>query len=149
MDYIIYTDGSCKEQTNRAASSYIIRTKSKFIKTDVCAFIGVYIFDAELKAVAMSLRELLNEVKLVCGDSVVVNIDSMDVIDYCRSVHDGKKVQYTSSYKDLINSINSIRRAGARVRFRKVHAHKEEMNTNKFVDRLAKCGIKHLDLCMR
>lgn len=149
MEYIIYTDGSCKEQANRAASSYIIRTKGKLIKVDVSAFIGVYIFDAELNAVSMALKALIKEVSLNKGDSIVVNIDSMDVIDYCRSIHDGRKVQYTRSFRDLSSSISTIKKNNVNIRFKKVHAHKDGMNTNKFVDRLAKCGVKHLDLCMR
>lgn len=48
MNYIIYTDGSCKPDMERAAYSYIIRTKKKCVKIGYASYDGRHILGAEI-----------------------------------------------------------------------------------------------------
>lgn len=149
MEYTVYTDGSCQSSYSRAASSYIIRTDNKFVHTDVKAFATVYILEAELYAIIAALNHLLHDTKIKKGDTVVVCVDSMEAVKQCRAILNREWTKNTSVTGELVSIIRQVQSVGVTLRFKKVHAHKDTMNSNKFVDRLAKCGLKHSDICMR
>lgn len=149
MDYMIYTDGSCRSDRKKAASSYVIRTNNTYIHSDVHAFATVYILEAELLAIASAINYLIKSKHLTSNDTVTVCVDSMEAIRHCKEVYNNVWTRTTSVTRELTVAINKFKLTGATIRFKKVHAHKNAMNTNKFVDRLAKCGIKHFDICMR
>lgn len=147
MDYIIYTDGSCGNTGSKAASAYIIMTKNNYVASDAQTFSSIYILEAELKAVLMSLRQLKNRVTLTAEDNIVIYIDSVNALEYCRGIILGNAPSArTVLYKNLSRVIKDYIKSGANLEFKKVHAHKKEMNPNKFADKLARSAIQHSDV---
>lgn len=149
MEYTVYTDGSCRSDRKKAASSYVIRTNDLYIHSDVHSFTTVYILEAELSAISSAVTYLVKNKRLNKGDVVTVCVDSIEAIKHCKDVMNNVWTRSTSVSRELTVSLNKFKLTGATIRFKKVHAHKTVMNSNKFVDRLAKCGIKHFDICMR
>lgn len=150
MNYVAHTDGSCKKDIGRAASAYIIVTKDKLIHNDVYVLSTIYILDAELYAIVKVLECFATMVDLKEGDRVVIKVDSMYAIKLCRNILcDRETLEYNAYSNDIKKYISIIKSKKVWIEFKKVRAHVNKMNMNKFVDRLAKCGVKNYEMLMR
>lgn len=151
MEYTIYTDGSCDKKASKSAAAYFIRTSTKFINAEVSAFTSIFILEAELFAIIDSINFLLKNCNIGSDDKITIYIDSKYAIDFCKSVINGEATDSSNFivYNQVMDVLYQLVNTGAKLSLRKVKAHMDEMNTNKFVDRLAKLGIKYNRVVMR
>lgn len=146
MNYIIYTDGSCKPDMERAAYSYIIRTKKKCVKIGYASYAGRHILGAEISAVREAIRYLVSTKRLTNEDTVKFFIDSLFTLKAYSAIIKGFDLP-EGVRPELVESARPIVKAavdtGAKLYFNKVDAHQDEFNTNKVCDSLAKLALSY------
>lgn len=146
MDYIVYTDGSCRIDLRKASYSYIIRTKKTCVNVKYCSYAGECILDAEITAVREAISYLLESNRLVKGDSVKFFIDSLYALKAYDSVLKGKELP-NKVKPELMETasilVKRVANMGIKLIFTKIDAHQTKFNTNKACDSLAKIALSY------
>lgn len=144
MKYVVYTDGAGSIERKMIGCSYLILTETRYISSDS---ISVKNLDnptyAETISVGLAAAYLLDNVELSSADIVEFNIDCLSTIDFYRAyVNNNNAVR--SRIKQIVNSVAIVRQLTEKctVRFQKVRAHKNTINPNTYVDRLAKLAVR-------
>lgn len=146
MNYIVYTDGSCKPSINKASGAYIIRTKDTCVKIGYFSFPGKHILEAEMVAVKEAIKYLTESGRLTEEDTVKFFIDSLDTLKMYMAILRDKEVENRSKWayiKDVEKAVREIRDTGAKIYFNKIDAHQDKFNTNKACDSLAKLALQY------
>lgn len=146
MNYIVYTDGSCRPEIGRAAYSYIIRTKKTCVNVGYSSYVGRHILEAEITAVREAIRYLVDNKRLTDGDTVKFFIDSLYTLKAYSCVLKGKELPSRVKPEIMDESrilVGQAVEAGAKLYFNKVNAHQDKFNTNKACDSLAKIALNY------
>lgn len=147
MLYEVYTDGANASVNEKlSGSSYLILCDDNYVTSSSSKLIGVanptY---AETIAVGLASRYLLENADIKPEDTVRFNIDCKSTVEFCdRYVTQLSKDTVPSKLKAVVASINIIRELSKKcsVQFRTIRGHKDFLNPNTFVDRLAKLAIR-------
>lgn len=142
--YNVYTDGAGSNINNSAGSSYCIITDYNFIGSGFAKKDGVdNPTHAETIAVGLALAYLDKYTELSDSDIVYVNTDCLAVISFCKQ-YIGNNDNVRSNIPEVRATITIVRGVSkkCRLRFRKVKGHKDFINPNTYVDRLAKLAIR-------
>lgn len=146
MNYIIYTDGSCKPDVGKASYSYIIRTDKTCVKIAYSCYYGDHILDAEIAAVRESLRYMVENRRLNNGDKVKFFIDSLFTLKAYSALFKGEPLP-DDVKPELVDSaipiLKDAMKTGAKFYFNKIDAHQDKFNTNKVCDCLAKLALTY------
>ena len=139
MVYHVYTDGSCNAETYVSASAYLIITKTAFICSDTEVFRCKTATLVELKAISLALKALKEKVVLTEEDRIVIWTDSMASM-YLLKGRDYEKVQLHKENPIVIDALDTYAKTKelCKCELKKIEAHKDNLNPNKTVDRLAK-----------
>lgn len=144
MRYIVYTDGAYSQNKELGGSSYLIITDTHYISSDSTTLLKISNpTNAETVAVGSAAAYLLDVVKITNEDVVEFHIDCLSTVTFCN-----KNVNMTgkvfSNNPKVVAAVKDIRRLAkvCKVTFEKVRGHKNIMNPNTVVDRLAKLAIR-------
>ena len=144
MQYNVYTDGAGSNINNSVGSSFCIITDTVFVGSGFVKKVGIdNPTHAETIAVGLALTYLNKYTELGPDDIVYIHTDCLAVIKFCSSYmdnNDGVK----SNIPEVRSTISIIRGINkkCRLRFKKVRGHKDYINPNTYVDRLAKLAIR-------
>ncbi len=146
MRYFVYTDGAGSNDANKVAASYLVYTSDTFIDKDFKSIDGITNpTHAETIAVGLVSGLLTEMFNLTKDDLVEFNIDCVSTIEFC--IKYGIKEPDATIYSKerlVVMSIMLLRKLceQCNVRIYKVRAHKNIINPNSYVDRLAKLGVR-------
>lgn len=144
MKYTIYTDAAASEPKNISGCSYLILTDDSYIHSDSIRIRGLTNpKQAETISIGLAAAYLIDNVEMKDEDVVEFNVDSFSAIEFCSdALKDDRTI--VCSAKQVVNSIKILRQLNDRctINFQKVRGHKERINPNTFVDRLAKIAIR-------
>lgn len=144
MRYTVYTDGARSIEKQVVGCSYLILTETDYISSDAVKLKGIANpTQAETISVGLAAAYFIDNIELNTDDIVEFNIDCASTIEfYNKYVSDTGKVR--TNVKAVVNSVFVLRQLNAKctVRFQKVRGHKNVINPNTFVDRLAKLAIR-------
>lgn len=144
MKYVIYTDAAASANMNLIGCAYLILTDDSYIASE-----SVKITDnsnptyAEVVSVGLAAAYMLDNVELAADDSVTYYSDCLSAVEFCRAhMNNGEIIKCSSTI--VRNSIKVTRLLGSKckVAFQKVHGHKNTLNPNTVVDRLAKLPLR-------
>lgn len=144
MRYIVYTDGAYSQNKELGGSSYLIITDTHYISSDSTTLLKISNpTNAETVAVGSAAAYLLDVVKITNEDVVEFHIDCLSTVTFCNKnvIMTGKVF---SNNPKVVAAVKDIRRLAkvCKVTFEKVRGHKNIMNPNTVVDRLAKLAIR-------
>lgn len=145
MKYIVYTDAAASVPKDISGCSYLILTDSLYIHSDSIRVRGLTNpKQAETISIGLAAAHLIDNVKLEAGDTVEFNVDSFSAIQFCSDALADHSSIVMCGAKQVINSIKVLRLLDDKcnINFQKVRGHKERINPNTFVDRLAKIAIR-------
>lgn len=143
MLYTVYTDGAGNDVANVAGCSYCILTDKDFIQSGCTRLVDMCNpTHAETIAVGLALNSLLSAVDITDKDTIHINTDCLAVVDFCNSYADNNdsirsNIPAVRSTIKVVREVNKL----CTLKFRKVKAHKNFLNPNTYVDRLAKLSI--------
>lgn len=144
MTYTVYTDGAYSEVKKVVGSSFLIITEDTFIACDsVRVETDASPTQAEMFAVGLACAYLIDNCNIEKDDEVIFNIDSLYTVKMCNEYKESFKGKYIK-YKVEKNSLTAIQQLArlCNVEIRKVRGHKDKLNSNMFVDRLAKVAVR-------
>ena len=144
LQYNIYTDGAGSNTNNCVGSSYCIITDCIFIGSGFTKIEGLdNPTHAETIAVGLALAYLDSYTRLSPDDIVYVNTDCLAVIKFCNDYMNNDNSVRTKipEVRATIAVVRGVAKK-CRLRFRKVKGHKDQINPNTHVDRLAKLAIR-------
>ena len=147
MLYEVYTDGANGTVEDKiSGASYLILCDDNYVTASSKKLIEIanptY---AETIAVGLASRYLLENKKLTPKDTVRFNIDCKSTVEFCNKyILQDKSSTIPSRVKAVIASVTIIRKLSeiCPVQFRRIKGHKDFLNPNTFVDRLAKLAIR-------
>lgn len=144
MRYTVYTDAAASVPKNISGCSYLILTEDSYVHSDSIRVNGLTNpKQAETISIGLAAAYLIDNVTIENDDVVEFNVDSFSAIQFCgEALNQDRKV--TCSARQVVNSIKVLQRLNkkCKLNFQKVRAHKERINPNTFVDRLAKIAIR-------
>lgn len=144
MRYLVYTDGAGSLAFNTIGCSYLILTDSTYISSESVQLGGLdnptY---AETISVGLASAYFIDNIKLEPTDVIEFNIDCASTISFYNRYIDNSK-EVSSKIQSIQGSVTIVRQLSSmcRVRFQKVKGHKNVINPNTYVDRLAKLAIR-------
>lgn len=144
MKYIIYTDAAASKPKNILGCSYLILTEATYIDSDSIKIDGnTNPKQAETISIGLAAAYMLDNVELSKEDVVTFYVDSFSAIEFCEDALKSNRTIPCGEIK-VVNSMKVLRRLAkqCQVGFQKVHGHKERLNPNTVVDRLAKLAIR-------
>lgn len=145
MRYIVYTDGAFSQDVNIGGASFLIITETDFIGADSITLKAINSpTNTETVAIGLAAKCLLKSVHINEDDIIEFHTDSQFTMDfYLKHLKPGVTDFYSRNSR-VIESIKRIRKLSriATVEFEKVKAHKDKLNPNMVVDRLAKIAIR-------
>ena len=144
MRYTIYTDGAYSAPKKIAGCSYLILTDMEYVTMESKGILAVVnSTQAETVSIGLAAAYLIDKIELNEDDEVVFNTDCASAIEFYRDyINNSGRVK--SNIKEVINSVFIVRYLNkkCKVSFAKVKGHKNFMNPNTYVDRLAKIAIR-------
>lgn len=144
MRYTVYTDGAGSNEKNVAGCSYLILTETDYITSESVSLDGVTNpTHAETISVGLAAAYFIDNVDIHKNDVIEFNLDCISSIEFYNSyLKNNDKVK--SNVKAVVNSVFIVRKLSTKctVRFQKVRGHKDMINPNTYVDRLAKLAIR-------
>lgn len=143
MFYSVYTDGAGSDVNNVVGCAYCILTDTTFIQAGCTKLSGMCNpTHAETISVGLALSHILSNIELKPEDTIQINTDCMAVVNFCES-YIGNNDPIRSNVSQVRSTIKVLRAATnqCNIRFRKVKAHKNFLNPNTYVDRLAKLAM--------
>ena len=144
MTYTVYTDGAYSEVKKVVGCAYLITTDKTFVSCDsVRVETESSPTQAEMLAVGLACAYFIDNCNLSEEDEIVFNIDSLYAVKLCneyKSSFKGKYIKYEVDKRTLklLQKLSKI----CKVEIRKVKGHKDKLNSNMFVDRLAKVAVR-------
>lgn len=144
MKYIVYTDAAVSPNNGLSGCGYCILTDDTYIASDsVRVTQTTNPTHAEVVSIGLAAAHLLDEVNLQGGDLIEFNSDCLSAVEFCKKYARGNA--YVPCSAEVVrNSMAIVRRLARKycVEFHKVHGHKDKLNPNTFVDRLAKLPVR-------
>lgn len=144
MKYLIYTDAAASAQKHISGCAYIILTESMYITSDSVKVVHTYNPTyAEVVSIGLAAAYLIDNMDISADDLVIINSDCLSAVEFCRS-HMQTTGGVNCSARVVQNSIVVLRKLNnkCRVKFQKVHGHKDVLNPNMIADRLAKLPLR-------
>lgn len=144
MIYTVYTDAAASAEKKRSGCAYVIFTDKQFVVADSVRVDLTYKpTHAEIIAIGLAAAKFIDKINVKPGDVVQINSDCMFAVDLCRQLMDNDAPVHIKS-PAVKNSIQVLRQLYQKcnVTIHKVHGHKDVVNPNMFVDRLAKLPIR-------
>jgi hypothetical protein len=144
MRYMVYTDGAGSNDRNVIGCSYIILTDDNYINSGSIKLNGMSNpTHAETISVGLAAAYFIDNEELSPDDIIEFNIDCASTIDFYNTYLDNEDTVRTN-VPAIFNSVRVVRtlRNKCKVRFQKVRGHKNVINPNTYVDRLAKLAIR-------
>lgn len=144
MKYTVYTDAAASLDKGLSGCGYCILTDDMYIASDSIRLTQTTNpTHAEVVSIGLVAACLIDEVEVKKGDEVVIFSDSSSAIEFCENCLATGGIIPCSAVI-VVNSIKVLRRLGSycTISFEKVHGHKDKLNPNTFVDRLAKLPIR-------
>ena len=147
MVYEVYTDGAnASVEEKLSGASYLILRDEEYVTSSSKKLVDVanptY---AETIAVGLASRYLLENENITGEDTVKFYIDCKSTVDYCNKyIIQNPTSSVPSKVKAVIASIMIVRKLHEKctVQFKRIKGHKDFLNPNTFVDRLAKLAIR-------
>lgn len=146
MKYIIYTDAAASKPKEILGCSYLILTEATYIDSDSISIPGnTNPKQAETISIGLAAAYMVDNVELSKGDLVTFYVDSFSAIQFCEDALKSNKGIPCSEPK-VVNSMKVLRQLKKKceIEFEKVHGHKDRLNPNTIVDRLAKLAIRRV-----
>lgn len=144
MKYVIYTDAASSVQKRMSGCSFIIMTDVNYISSDSVKVNSTHNpTHAEVVSIGLAAAYAIDKLNPTEDDEFEFYSDCLSAIEFCiENVKTNKVVPCGS--KVVVNSMKVIRELCncSRVTFQKVHGHKDKINPNTFVDRLAKLPLR-------
>lgn len=139
MRYVIYADGSYSAEQQRAGCAYLILTDTSFIDCDSIKVDCKNPTHAEILAVGYAIKSILKNENLTSEDVVEFNTDCAHVIEfYNKYIEQGvKSTSKNASINECVRNMIALNKK-CTTRVCKVRGHKNFLNPNTVVDRLAK-----------
>lgn len=144
MKYIVYTDAAASVPKNISGCSYLILTETNYIHSDSIRVNGLTNpKQAETISIGLAAAYLVDNVDIQDVDVVEFNVDSFSAIQFCEHALSTNRA-ITCAARQVVGSMKVLRDLNrkCKINFQKVHGHKERINPNTFVDRLAKLAIR-------
>jgi hypothetical protein len=144
MRYTVYTDGAGSTDRNVIGCSYIILTDDNYINSDSVKLNGMSNpTHAETISVGLAAAYFVDNEELNPDDIIEFNIDCASTIDFYNTYLNNEDAVRTN-IPAIVNSVRVVRRLHdkCKVRFQRVRGHKNVINPNTYVDRLAKLAIR-------
>lgn len=143
MDYYVYADGAFSSERGVGSWSYLVFTDIRFLnwESGKSMFITSPTY-AEDIAVGMACYYLLTKI-LTKKDRIIIHSDSLSTIKLITNVLD-KNYNFKSNDTLVQDAVESIKKLSekTRVELCKVHSHKNTLNPNICVDRMAKYYLR-------
>lgn len=144
MRYLVYTDAAASTQKRISGCAYVIFTDKMYITSESVKVSATYNpTHAEVVSIGLAAAYIVDNMKVDQGDTVTIFSDCLSAIDFCKA-HLDSGGSVASPSKVVRNSILVLRQLSemCKVNFQKVHGHKDAVNPNMFVDRLAKLPLR-------
>lgn len=143
MNYYVYTDGAYSVERGVGSWAYLIYTDTHFIEwnSNKTSYISSPTFAEDL-AIGVASHSLL-KLGLTKEDKVFFYSDSLATIKLLSSVLDSNS-KYTNKdvlVEDAVNILQSLGKQ-TNIEFCKAHAHRNVLNPNICVDRMAKYVLR-------
>jgi ribonuclease HI len=143
MNYYVYTDGARSVERGVGSWAYLIYTDTHFIEWNFnkTVYISSPTF-AEDIAVGVACHSLLKQ-GLTKEDKVFFYSDSLATIKLLSSILDNN-IEYTNKdvlIEDAVNMLRTLHEQ-TNIEFCKAHAHRNVLNPNICVDRMAKYVLR-------
>lgn len=144
MTYTVYTDGAYSETKKVVGSSFLIITEDTFVACDsVRIEAKASPTQAEMLAAGLACAYLIDNCNLSSEDEVIFNIDSLYTVNMFtqyKESFNGKWIKHKADKTSLI-ALQRLAKL-CKVEIRKIRGHKDKLNSNMFVDRLAKVAVR-------
>lgn len=144
MKYTVYTDAASSAEKGLSGCAYCVLTEDTYIASDsVRVPQATNPTHAEVVSIGLAAAHLIDMIELSNEDSVEFYSDCSSAIEFCKNCL-ATKGGVPCSALIVKNSIKVIRQLGKKcsLTFEKVHGHKNKLNPNTFVDRLAKLPVR-------
>lgn len=143
MRYYVYTDGAYSSERGVGSWSYLIYTDTNFIEwvSNKSVHIKKPTY-AEDIAIGIASHTLI-DMKLTKDDTVIINTDSLSTLKLLESIIGGSTSFGTSDIivQDCIKNFMKLNEI-TNVELLKTHAHRNSLNPNTCVDRMAKYALR-------
>lgn len=143
MRYYVYTDGAYSSERGVGSWSYLIYTDTNFIEwvSNKSVHIKKPTY-AEDIAIGIASHTLI-DMKLTKDDTVIINTDSLSTLKLLESIAGGSTSFGTSDIivQDCIKNFMKLNEV-TNVELLKTHAHRNSLNPNTCVDRMAKYALR-------
>lgn len=144
MKYIVYTDAAVSPGNGVSGCGYCILTDDTYVDSDsVRVTQTTNPTHAEVVSIGLAAACLIDKVDLQDGDCIEFNSDCLSAVEFCKRYSHNKS--YVPCSAEIVRNSMAIIRKLAKdysVEFHKVHGHKDKLNPNTFVDRLAKLPVR-------
>jgi ribonuclease HI len=144
MRYTVYTDAAASAQKKFSGCAYLIFTDKIYITSESVKMTATYNpTHAEVVSLGLAAAYICDKLDVDENDTVVFYSDCLSAVDFVQSyIGNTKGIASTSSV--VRNSVIVLRKLSKRcnVVLQKVHGHKNSINPNTFVDRLAKLPLR-------
>lgn len=144
MRYTVYTDAAASAEKAFSGCGYLIFTDRTYITSEsVKVEVTANPTHAEVISIGLAAAYIIDELNPTKEDTVTFYSDCLSAVDFIQKyIGTTKGIASTSS--SVRNSIIVLRRLNkaCNVILQKVHGHKDVINPNTFVDRLAKLPLR-------
>lgn len=144
MKYLIYTDAAASAQKHASGCSYIILTDKMYITSEsVMVTSTSNPTHAEVVSIGLAAAYIVDNIDVSQDDLVIIYSDCLSAVQFCRE-YIATTGGINCSARVVQNSIVVLRKLNSmcRVVLQKVHGHKDVLNPNMIVDRLAKLPLR-------
>ena len=144
MKYVVYTDAASSSQKRVSGCSYIILTDKTYVSSDSVKVNSTSNpTHAEVVSIGLAAAYAIDHLNPSEEDEFEFFSDCFSAIKFCNQCLESTGIVPSNS-RVVINSINILRKLSekSKVVFQKVHGHKDRINPNTFVDRLAKLPLR-------
>ena len=137
MKYTIYADGSYSAEQQRAGCGYLILTGRNYIDSAAVKVNCKTPTHAEILAVGLAIKYLIDNIELNKTDVVEFNTDCIHVIEFYEKYKKEGAKRRSGELTDCVKNMARLSEL-CETRICKVRGHKNSLNPNTIVDRLAK-----------
>lgn len=145
MEYNVWVDGAYSQWNKRGGCSFLILTNNTHIGSKSVRVELANPTHAETVAVGLAASFLLESgIKFTRQDVVIFNVDCQSTVTFCNKYLRSGKTYVNSNEKLVIDNMLTLKKLSekCRITFEKVKGHKDVLNPNTYVDRLAKIAIR-------
>lgn len=143
MNYYVYTDGAYSTERGIGSWAYLIYTDKNFIEwnSNKTSFISSPTY-AEDIAIGVACHSLIDR-GLTMEDKVILYTDSLATVKLLSNIIE-KGIEFKSKDILIIDAIKNLQHLNeiTNIEFCKVHGHRNVLNPNICVDRMAKYVLR-------